>query len=99
MNSDQSPLFTSLESKIFTENKGKIYIGKEEIKPKMKEILKSQAQIFQTSHLYEILRATIINESYDIALRQSKDFDEVKFAKALYHWQYVLDNLLSMLTK
>lgn len=95
---EQLLTFNSIEDRVFSEKKGKIYIGKEEIKADIKELLKDQAKWLQTSQLYEILRATIINESYNAALIQSTDFDQVKFAKALYHWQFVLDNMLLRLT-
>lgn len=95
----QLPNFNSTESKIFTEYKGNIYIGKEKIKPDFKELLKDQAKWLQSSQLYEVLKSTITNESSNLALVQSKEWDHVLSAKMLYHWQYVLDNILQSLTK
>ncbi len=98
MQQDQSPNFLSLEDSVFTEHKGEIYIGKEKIKAELYDILREQARYFKTSQLYEVLRSTIINEAHNAALIQSTDFEQVKFAKALYHWQFVLDNIIKKLT-
>ncbi len=96
---DQLPPFNSIEDRIFSEEKGEIYIGKEKISPEMRDLLKEQARYFSTSHLYEVLKSTIVNEAYDIALGQSTDFDQVRFAKALYHWHFVFENMMQRLTK
>lgn len=97
--SENSINFKDIESKVFTEVKGKIYIGQEEIKPELLEVLKEQARYLSTSQLYDILNATIVNETSNLALIQSKDFDQVRFAKALHHWNFVLRNMVSRLTK
>jgi len=91
--------FNSLEKKVFLEYKGDFYIGGEKVSPEMKALLKEQAKYFATSQLYEILRSTIINESANMALKQSTLDEHVLSAKMLYHWQFVLDNLLVKLSK
>lgn len=95
--------FSSIENRIFFEDKGKIYIGGEEVKPDVLDVLREQARYFETSQLYEVLRATIINEAYDMALKQSgKSGDllaDVNTAKMLYHWQFVLDSILFKLKR
>lgn len=99
MNEDQLPTFSSFEDRVFTEIKGKIYIGKEEIKPELLEVLREQARYLETSQLYEILVKTLKNESYNLALIQSKDWDNVQFAKALFHCAFVFENMVSTLKK
>lgn len=99
MQEDQSPNFLSVEDKVFTEYKGEIYIGREKIKPEILDVLKEQARYFKTSNLYEVLRSTIINEAHNAALIQSKNYEEVMSSKMLYHWQFVLDNIIHKLTK
>lgn len=96
---DQLPNFNSIESRIFTEYKGNIYLGKEKIKPDVRELLKDQSKWLLTSQLYDILRATITNEASNLALVQSKEWDHVLSAKMLWHWQFVLENLLKKLTE
>lgn len=95
--------FLSLESKVFLQKGLNIYIGGELITEQMRGILRDQAQNFQTSNLYEILNATIINEASNLALLQSgKSGDieqDVRFAKALHHWNYVLRNMINALAK
>ena len=101
MNQDQSetfPNFKDIESRVFTEYKGSIYIGTEKIKPEFRDLLKEQSKYFKTSQLYEVLKATIINESSNLALIQSTNFEQVQFAKSLYHWMSVLDNMMKRLT-
>lgn len=96
---EQSEQFNNLAKRIFTEDKGKIFIGGEEIKVDVLDVLREQARYLSTSQLYEILKATIINESAELALKQSKNFEQVQFAKALYHILYVLDNMILKLKK
>lgn len=95
----ETPLFSSIEDRIFTEHKGKIYIGKEEINNDLKNVLRDQSRSFVKSDLYEIFHATIINEAYTIALDQSRNFEQVEFAKALKHVMFMLDNILLKVSK
>jgi hypothetical protein len=99
MNEDQHQLqFNKLQERVFSDNKGRLLLGGEEIKPELRDVLRQQAHNLKTSDLYDILRSTILNESANIALIQSKDYEQVQFAKALYHWQFVLDNILNKLS-
>ncbi len=95
-NSEQ---FNILAKRIFTEDKGKIFIGGVEISKEELDVLREQARYLSTSQLYDILKATIINESADLALKQSQNFEQVQFAKALYHILFVLDNMILKLKK
>ena len=87
------------ETRIFAERAGKFFIGGVEIDTQTRELLRDQAQYLQTSHLWEILDATITNESAKLALIQSTDFDQVRSAKMLYHWNHVLKNMIHLLAK
>jgi hypothetical protein len=91
--------FEELSKKVFSLKGGSILIGGQPIKPEYKEALKDQANYFLTSNLYDLLKTTLTNESADIALVQSTNYEQVQFAKALYHCQFVLDNLIKCLTK
>lgn len=91
--------FKDTENRVFTESKGRVYIGTEEIKPELLAVLREQAKYLESSQLYEILLATLKNESYNLALIQSKDWESVQFAKALYHCAFVFENLVSKLKK
>lgn len=86
--------FNSIEERVFTEIKGKIYIGKEEIKPELLDILREQARYLSTSQLYEVLLATLKNEASNLALIQSKDWESVQAAKMLWHCAYVIENMV-----
>lgn len=96
MPEDQLQQFNNLAKRIFSVDPktGKIYIGGEEATKEMLELLKEQSRYLETSQLYEIFKATIINESADLALKQSQNFEQVQFAKALYHLLYVFDNMI-----
>lgn len=95
----QLPKFTDVQSRVYTEIKGKVYIGTEEIQPAVLAILKDQAQNFKTSQLYEIIKATLQNEASTLALIQSTKWEDVNYAKSLWHVQYVIDNFINKLTK
>lgn len=89
----------SVESKVFTHKGDTIFIGGNAVTEQMRSLLRDQARTFQTSNLFEILDATIVNESADLALRQSANFEHVQYAKALYHWNHVLKNVVHALAK
>lgn len=88
-----------LSKRVFEVKDKKIYLGGEEIKADVRSVMKDEAEYIRNSRLWEALQATIVNESSNIALIQSKDFDEVKSGKMLFHWQYVLENMIHVLTK
>lgn len=96
---DPLPNFNSIEKRVFTDHKGTFYIGTEKMAPEMRDLLREQSKYFSTSQLYDILKATIQHEAAQLALIQSKDFEEVLSAKMLWHWQFVLDNMLHKLTQ
>jgi hypothetical protein len=92
-----------LESSVFTEiesgpNKG-IYIGKEKIPNVLRSLLRDESKNIQTTRLWEIMNASVINEAYNLALMQSTDFEQVNFAKALKHWSFFMMNVMKILEK
>ena len=91
--------FDILSKRIFSEKGNILLIGGEEIKPEVLEILKDQANYLKTSQLYEVLLATWKTEAANLALIQSKDWNNVLYAKAMHHNIYVLENFVKCLTK
>lgn len=91
------------KTKVFKVVGKDIYIGGELVNERMRDILRGQAQQFQTTNLYEILDATITDEAYRLALNESGKSgnieQDVRFAKALYHWNHVLKNIIHALAK
>jgi hypothetical protein len=96
--SEISPDFSTVQKRVFTEHKGKLYIGREEINDQFRALYKEQANYIATSQLYEVLHATILNEVFSAGISQSKDFDNVLFAKALLYWDKVLGEILVTLS-
>lgn len=96
---EASPSFTSLEARVFSEQNGVIFIGTQKIPAEIRDLLREQAKYLQTSQLWEIVNATLTDEASKIALIQSTDFDQVRFAKALYHWNHVMKNMIKVLAK
>lgn len=84
---------------MFEERNGTIYIGGEQVKKDVRDVLREQARYIQTSNFWEIVQATVLNEAANLALVQSKEWQQVETAKMLHHWQYVFDNLLHALSK
>lgn len=93
------PKFTDVESHVFTEHGGKVFIGKEQVTDQLRSVLRDEAAYIENSRLWEILNASITNEAYNLALIQSKDFDAVAFAKALHHWAHFIRNVVHTLGK
>lgn len=98
-NQDQSPTFLDTESRVFSVQNGKIYVGKEQVNEVLLSLLRDEAMNLKTTRLWEILNASILNEAYHLALIQSNDFEQVQFAKALKHWSFFMENVLHTLTK
>jgi len=93
------PKFLEIEERVFTIVGKDFYIGTEKMDPVIRSLLRDEAKSIKNSRLWEILNASIVNESYNLALIQSKDFDEVRFAKALKHWSHFMINVVHTLTK
>lgn len=92
---DQSVNWGEVEKQVFHKTKaGDIYIGGHKISAELKAILKDQARNFRTTNLFDIFNATIINESSNIALIQSTEYSHVECAKMLFHWNFVLKNMV-----
>lgn len=92
---DQSVNLNS--DKVFSEDKGEIFIGGEKIKPELRSILKEQAFYLSSSQLWEILNATITQESSDLALKKSTEWNHVLYAKALKYWGDVFESMINKL--
>lgn len=93
------PKFTDVESHVFTEHGGAIYIGKEKITEQLRGVLRDEAEYIQKSRLWEVLNATVTNEAYTIALIQSANYEHVLNAKQLHHWAHVMRNVIHILAK
>ncbi len=96
---EESLLYNSVIKKIFTEEKGKIFIGGEEIQPELLDILKEQARYLKTSQLYEVFSSTMKAEAANLSLIQSQNWDNVQFAKALFHLSIAFDKMITTLEK
>lgn len=97
--SEEYPNFLDIESKVFTLIGRDIYIGKDKIDSQLRNVLRDEAKNLQTTRLWEILNSSVINESYNLALIQSKNFEEVLSAKMLKHWSFFMVNVLKQLSK
>ncbi len=87
--------WVELNSKrVFSKEGNDILIGGEKIKPELFKILKEQATYLETSQLWEIFNATVIQESANLALLQSKEWDHVVYAKALKYWRDIFKDMI-----
>lgn len=96
---ESSTDFIEISKKVFNQIGDDVYIGGVKVTPVMRTLLRDQAKQLQTSQLWELLHSTIVNESADLALKQSTSWDHVLSAKQLYHWQHVLKNMIFVLAK
>lgn len=97
--SENSTKFLDFQSFVFDEKGGDIYIGGEKIPENIRSVLRDEAENLKTTRIWEIMNASILNEAYNLALIQSKNFDEVQFAKALKHWSHFMINVIYNLSK
>lgn len=95
----QSEQLNNLEKLVFKEDKGKIYIGGREIEPAMLDVLKKEADYIKTSQILEILNATITNESFELGVGKSTEWNGVIYAKALYGFGKIFNKMILKLSK
>lgn len=96
---DTSLNLVELSKSVFDDNKGKLFIGGQEIPEHLRGALRDEADYLFKSRFYELLNATIINEAAAIALIKSENMEHVFSAKQLYHWNHVMKNMMIALAK
>jgi len=84
---------------MFAEKNGIFLIGGEPVPDDLRRALRDEARNFQTTRLYSILDERITNEALQMGLHQSTDWSHVLSAKQLYHWNYVMKNIVYKLSK
>jgi hypothetical protein len=93
-------LISEVEKRVFREDKtGNVFIGLEKIEDQLRGSLRDEANYFLKSRLWEVLSATIINESVDMALKKSGNWDHVLSAKQLYYWHQTMDKIITKLAQ
>lgn len=96
---DQFPTFLDIQQRVFTQVGDDVYIGTTKIDPALRSLLRDEAKYIQQSRLWEILNASVMNESYTLALNQSQNWENVQFAKGMYQWAKYMINVLHLLSK
>lgn len=96
---EKSPDLSSIESRIFSQQGESILIGGVKLPNEIRDILREQAKYLDSSQLWEILNASIADESVNLALIQSTNFDHVQFAKALWHYSSFMKKIVLLLSK
>jgi hypothetical protein len=76
-----------------------MYIGGVLIPKDLRDSLRQDARYIQISRFWDVLQATIIDESAKLALIQATNYEHVLSAKMLYHYQHVFKNMLLALVK
>lgn len=101
LNQDQKEIsvdLTSLQTRIFEEKGGNIYIGGEKVTDQVRSLLRDQARIFNASDLAQIIHATVLDESFSL-YTQSGNMEHVQYVKALVYWDKVMRKLVNALAK
>jgi hypothetical protein len=88
----------NIDKNIYRKEKDGIYLGNEKIRPEYLDVIKTQASTLKKSELWEILRATLINQASESALK-SVTWENVQFAKALRYYVTVIDKVLKELSE
>lgn len=97
---NQPPLdLARIQARVFRVAGNKVFIGGQELTPDIRGLLRDQSKYIITSQLWEVFNAAIINESADLALVQSEDWEHIIAAKMLHHWGHVFRNALYVLAK
>ena len=85
--------------RIFSIEKGKVHIGGVAASDEMLKNFKVEAERILSTILWETVEATVVAEAADLALRQSTSFEQVQFAKAMYHNMHTIKKMLLTLSK
>ena len=91
--------FKNIETRLFQEKSGKVFIGGQEIQPEIRDELRDEASSWKHGHLMEILSATITNEVCTSLVQGGKTMEEVHSAQALWHWKFVMENMIEKLSQ
>ena len=83
---------------IYKKEKDGIYLGGEKVRPEYLDVLKTQAFNLGKSELWEILKATLVNEAHELAMK-SENWENVQFAKALKYYTVAIDKILKDLSE
>lgn len=84
---------------IFIKKDGKLFIAGKQISDDLQIALEAEAIYLQSSHLLEVLSEVIKQEVFDLAIVQSKKWEDIQFSKGLHHWHFVFINLINKLSK
>lgn len=95
--SETSIDFVALSERVFDDKK--LTIGGKAVSAEMKDVFREQAKYILTSHLWEIIHATAVNEAGTLALKNSTNFEHVQFAKSLDYWNTLATKILVALAK
>lgn len=93
------PDFKELSKRVFDKKGFQVLIGGLELSKESRDLFREQAKYIDKSELWETIHASLANEAIDLALIQSKDFDAVQFAKALWHLSTFMRNVVLQLSK
>lgn len=85
--------------KVLKEVKGEIMIGGTKLTAELSDILQAEALYLESSHILEVLNDTIEEEVFRLSVMESAKWDDILFTKALWHWRFVLNNLIKKLAK
>lgn len=89
--------FVALSKRVFDSKE--LTIGGEEISKEMRDMFREEAKYIVSSHIWEVINATAINEAGTLALKNSLNFDHVQFAKGLDYWNTLVVKILTALAK
>ncbi len=76
-----------------------IEIGGELLTEDLRDVLRQEAKYFERSRLWEIVNATVINESAYMALNQSSTMEHVYTGKMLLYWAQTFRKMVTELAK
>ena len=95
MDSENNIDYAALAARVFLQEKGKIFIGGEEMRPEFRNTLRDQADYILRSDIFELFQATLYNEAARLALQSTSD-QQLQFAKAL---KYLNDTMRKIYTE
>jgi hypothetical protein len=92
-------VLAELGKRVFEDRKGAIYIGGERIPDVLLSVLKDESRYILKSRIWEIIEATVINESAELALNKSLNWEHVLSAKQLFYWRKIVLTIIQKLAQ
>lgn len=96
---EKLPNYSEIQKRIYQKTNRGPKIGGILLTADLRNLYREQAEYIAKSQLWDVITASIADECINLALIQSKNFEHVDFAKALWHWSTFMREVMADLSR